>query len=294
MSEAECWTNTRRGPVHGPQLSQRIIARDWGAEPRLCQNERVVAHWVSDCRWNLAARLHKDRPPKYHRLYPSSLHSAAAPASSAQSRPRYLRSKQHTIAESPTKVYPPLGRASTTHERRAVFGAKGDTINDVCFAGLFAGNRGIGASVPTHLAHCCLDPNQTPPVATHDKAQSTRSTSSHQIPLASTSGKHPNPHPMGAPPMAVDRKLKKIIPYQKIIGYITLLKNPPQLSPHTRVCGMIRDFNKINNILSIKATIRDTSKNHTLINQQKSNKVTSNLTKTTREHTPITIHTYKN
>ena len=164
----------------------------------------------------------------------------------------------------------------------------------MCFAGLFAGNRGIGASAPTHLAHCCLDPNQTPPVATHDKAQSTRSTSSHQIPLASTSGKHPNPHPMGAPPMAVDRKLKKIIPYQKIIGYITLLKNPPQLSPHTRVCGMIRDFNKINNILSIKATIRDTSKNHTLINQQKSNKVTSNLTKTTREHTPITIHTYKN
>ena len=93
--------------------------------------------------------------------------------------------------------------------------------------------------------------------------------------------------------MAVDRKLKIITPYPKTKRYIRLLKPLPQLSPHTRVCGMSRDLNKNKSIKKLKWKFL-TDKNSTY--QGESNKVipTSIMTKidhaTTKIHKNITTH----
>ena len=97
-------------------------------------------------------------------------------------------------------------------------------------------------------------------------------------------GMVPNPYPMGAIPMAVDRKQKKIIPHHKINGHIKLLKHLPQLSPHTRVCGMRRGFDKTN------STLRLTLKTKTITYQRKTIPLP---TKTTLEHSFTTMHKNK-
>jgi hypothetical protein len=65
--------------------------------------------------------------------------------------------------------------------------------------------------------------------------------------IINITGKSPDPYPLNAFLMAVDRKLKKTIPYQKNKKHIRLLKHLPQQSPHTRVCGMRKVINKTNN-----------------------------------------------
>ena len=100
-----------------------------------------------------------------------------------------------------------------------------------------------------------------------------------------------SPKPLVATFMAVDRKQKTIITYHKINGYTKLLKYLPQLSPHTRVCGMRRGFNKTNNTSSIKTRL--TLKTQKLAYQGESNKDIPTPTKITLKHPVTTMHKNK-
>ena len=93
--------------------------------------------------------------------------------------------------------------------------------------------------------------------------------------------------------MTVDRQFKNNTPYPKTKRYTRLLKYLPQQSPHTRVCGMRKDFNKNKSILNEKTKIRlrKTPKTKALTYQRKNNITIPTVTAI--KHSLNTLHQNK-